>query len=354
MARFIKKSSSTRGLPPGALVHVGEKRIDKADITIIDYSAKDLKELKTKKIEDCFPFKKTPTVTWMNIDGVSDVEVVEKIGAYFDVHPLVLEDIVNTDQRPKMEDFEKYIFLVIKMLKYDDKSRQISVEQVSFILGSNFVISFQEFTGDVFDSVRARIRNNKGRIRKLGADYLMYALVDAVVDNYFTILEKIGENIEGLEELLVDNPNPETLQSIHHLKRELIFLRKSIWPLREVISGLQRGESRLIRKNTGIFLRDVYDHTIQVMDTIETFRDMTSGMLDIYMSSVSNKMNEVMKVLTIFAAIFIPLTFIAGVYGMNFQNMPELSIPWAYPLVWAVMIAIGVSLLAYFRHKKWI
>ena len=226
--------------------------------------------------------------------------------------------------------------------------------EYSLILGQNFVISFQEAVGDVFESVRERIRGSKGRIRKMGADYLAYALIDAIVDNYYVILEKIGETIENMQEDIIKNPDPETLQEIYKLKRDMIYLRKSVWPLREVLNGLLREESKLIRKTTHIYLRDLYDHTIQVIDTIETYRDMISGMLDIYMSSISNKMNEVMKVLTIFAAIFIPLTFIAGVYGMNFKHMPELSIPWAYPAVWVIIVLVGVSLLVFFKHKKWI
>jgi len=248
-----------------------------------------------------------------------------------------------------------------KRLKYhSEKDDEIKAEQISLILGKNFVLSFQETEGDVFNFIRERIKNSKGRIRKIGADYLIYALLDAVVDNYYIILEKIGEKVEVIEEELVSNPVPETLQAIHNMKREMIFLRKSVWPLREVISGLQRGESKLIHKSTNIYLRDMYDHTIQVIDTIETFRDMISGMLDIYMSSVSNKMNEVMKVLTIFAAIFIPLTFVAGLYGMNFSpdaspfNMPELSFYWGYPMALFAMAVIGVIMLIYFRRKKWL
>lgn len=354
MTRFIKKSSRTRGLPPGALVHIGERKAEKIRITIIDYNEKNFQEKEAKTVEECFSFKEKPTVTWINIDGLHEIEVIEKLGKHFDVHPLVLEDILNTDQRPKIEDFEHYIFLVLKMIYHDEKKQIIHAEQVSLILGSNYVISFQESTGDVFDPIRERLRNGKGRIRKMGADYLAYTLVDAIVDNYFVILEKIGEKVESMEEELVTNPKPEILQTIHHLKRDAIFLRKSVWPLREVISVLQREESKLFQKSTQFYLRDLYDHTIQVIDTIETYRDMISGMLDIYMSSVSNKMNEVMKVLTIFAAIFIPLTFITGIYGMNFQYMPELSVPWAYPAVWIVIIVVSVSLLAYFKHKKWL
>lgn len=354
MIKIIKKSSKSRGLPPGSMVHIGERKTDKVKISLIDYSVGKYDEKEITNIEDCFPFKNRSSVTWINVDGLHEIDIIEKLGNFFDIHPLVLEDIVNTDQRPKMEDYEKYIFFVLKMLLIDDKTNMIHSEQISIILGQNFVISFQEAIGDVFDPVRERIRKGKGRIRKMGADYLAYTLIDAIIDNYFIILEKIAEKVESLEEDLVSNPTSDILQHIYNLKREIIYLKKSVWPLREVINGLLREESDLIKDTTNIYLRDLYDHAIQVIDTIESYRDMVSSMLDIYMSSVSNKMNEVMKVLTIFAAIFIPLTFIAGVYGMNFQHMPELSVPWAYPAVWIVIIAVGVSLLAYFKHKKWI
>ncbi|NVM26400.1 MAG: magnesium/cobalt transporter CorA [Desulfobacterales bacterium] len=308
MLKLFRRGYKKVGLPPGTLVQIEEKKAEKAKITVIDYDEAQFQEKEVEAVEECFPFKDRPTVTWINIDGIHQVEVIEKIGTHFGTHPLILEDIMNTGQRPKMEDFENYIFVVVKMIYYDDKDNEIRAEQLSVILGSDFVISFQEKEGDVFDPVRERIRNGKGRIRKMKTDYLAYALVDTIVDHYFVVLEKLGEKIEDMEEELVTNPTPETLQTIHTLKRELIFLRKSVWPLREVISVLERGESSLINESTGIYLRDVYDHTIQVIDTIETFRDMVSGMLDIYLSSISNKMNEVMKVLTIIATIFIPLT----------------------------------------------
>lgn len=313
-----------------------------------------MEEKEAKDVEECFPFRDKPTVTWINIDGVDRVDVIEKLGKHFNLHPLALEDIVNTGQRPKMEDFLDYILLVLKMLYYDEKEGEFKAEQISLILGPNWVISFQENEGDVFDPIRERIRSDKGRIRKMGADYLVYALMDAIVDNYFIILEKIGENIEEIEDNLVTNPAPETLQALHILKRQMIFLRKSVWPLREVISRLERWESQLVNKSTDIYLRDLYDHTIQVIDAIETFRDMLSGMLDIYLSSVSNRMNEVMKVLTIIATIFIPLTLVAGLYGMNFKFMPELEWPWGYPFVLLVMFAIGILMVIYFRKKKWL
>lgn len=354
MPRFIKKRSKKVGLPPGTLVHIGEKKTEKVRITIIDYDEANFEENEIKTIEECFPFKDKTTVTWINIDGIHDIKIIEKIGKHFDLHPLILEDIVNTGQRPKIEDFGDYIFIVLKMLYYNEKEDEVQAEQVSLILGSNFVISFQEREGDVFNPIRERIRSGKGRIRKMGADYLAYTLIDTIVDNYFIIPEKLGERIESIEEELVTDPTPETLQTIHTLKRKLIFLRKSLWPLREVVSGLQRTESTLIHESTDIYLRDVYDHTIQVIDTIETSRDILSGMLDIYLSSVSNRMNQIMKVLTIIATIFMPLTFIAGIYGMNFEFMPELTWPWAYPLVLLVMVVIGISMLIYFRRKKWL
>ncbi len=335
-------------------MYTGKRKADKVKITIIDYDETHLQEKEARTIEECFQFKDMPTVTWINIDGLHKIELIEKLGKHFNLHPLVLEDIVNTGQRPKMEDFVDYIFVNLKMLHYDEKENEAKAEQVSLILGSNFVLSFQESEGDVFDIIRERIRSDKGRIRKMGADYLAYSLIDAIVDNYFIILEKIGEKIEENEDELVANPVPETLQTIHGLKRQMIFLRKSVWPLREVINRLERWESPLIQKSTDIYLRDVYDHTIQVIDAVETFRDTLSGMLDIYLSSVSNRMNEVMKVLTIIATIFIPLTLVTSLYGMNFKYMPELEWPLGYPLVLLAMLVVGVMMIIYFRRKRWL
>jgi len=354
MAKFIKRRLKKIGLPPGTPVFVGEKKIEKTKITIIDYDEKQFQEKEARTVEECFPFKDTPTVTWINIDGIHQVDIVENIGRHFELHPLIMEDIMNTEQRPKMEDFERYIYIVLKMLYYDEKENETKIEQVSLILGENFVISFQEMEGDIFDHIRQRIRNGKGRIRKMRADYLAYSLLDAIVDKYFIILEKLGEKIEGMEEDLVSNPKPEILHEIHRMKREMIFLRKSVWPLREVINGLERGESSLIQESSRIYLKDVYDHTIQVIDTVETFRDMVSGMHDTYLSVISNRMNEVMKVLTIIATIFIPLTFIAGIYGMNFKFMPELEWRWAYFAVWFVIVVIAIFMLIFFRRKKWL
>jgi magnesium transporter len=355
MTKLTKKRSLKSGLPPGTLVHIGEKKKEEVKITVMDYTEAGYNEKDLKTVDECFLFRDRPAVTWINVEGVHDVKILEKLGECFGLHPLIQEDIINTDQRPKIEDYDNYLYIVLKMLYLNKANNGVVTEQISLILGKNFVVSFQEgIEGDVFDLVRERIRTDKGRIRKMGADYLAYALLDSIVDNYFVVLEAIGERIELLEERLIASPTPETLQIIQNLKREMIFLRKAVWPLREVAGSLERGESSLINENTRIYLRDVYDHTIHVIDTIETFRDMLSGILDIYLSSVSNRLNSVMKVLTIIATIFMPLTFIVGVYGMNFKYLPELEWKWGYPLIWLVMIGIGVTMLTYFKRKKWL
>ncbi len=354
MSRLTKRTAKRIGQAPGSLIYVGEKRTEKVNIKLIDYDEAQIDEKDISEIKQCLKYKDTPSTTWININGLHDVNIIESIGAVFGIHPLVLEDVLNTGQRPKMDVYETYTYIVFNMVRYNEEKKEIGNEQVSLILGRNYIISLQEKEGDVFDAVRERLRNGKGRIRRGGPDYLAYALVDAVVDSYFVTLEKIGEVIEELEDELISDPQPENLHAIHKLRREMILLRKSVWPLREVINGLLRGDSEFIQQETGIFLRDVYDHTIQVIDTIESFRDMVSGMLDTYLSSLSNRMNEVMKVLTIIATIFIPLTFIAGVYGMNFEHMPELKWNWIYPDgFWAMILLIGGFMVYYFKRKKW-
>lgn len=348
------RRASKKGLDPGSLVYVGKPQTEPPRITVLDYDAETFLEKYAATCQECFAFRDTATVTWINVDGVHDPAIVEAIGGHFGLHPLILEDILTTSQRPKMEDLGDRLYVVVRMLEYDETKGEIGTDQLSLILGRNFVISFQERRGDMFDPIRDRIRRAKGRIRKMGPDYLAYALLDAVVDHYFFVLEKLGERIEALEDELISDPRRETMHDIHGLKREMIFLRKSVWPLREVLAGLERAESSLIQPSTNIFLRDVYDHTIQIIDTIETFRDMLSGMLETYLSSVSNKMNEVMKLLTIISTIFIPLTFIVGVYGMNFDVLPELRWPWGYAAVWGLMLAIGGAMVAFFRRKKWL
>ena len=354
MLRFMKDISKKVGLPPGALVHVGDKKTEYVRIRIMDYDEENLEERELEKVEDSFSYEERPSITWINIDGLHEVDIIQRIGTHFGLHPLVLEDILNTGQRPKMDDYENYIFVISKMLFFDEEINQTRIQQFSLVLGPNYVISFQEKFGDVFNPIRERLRKAKGRIRKMGADYLMYALIDSIVDNYFIVLEKIAERTEELEEGIINNPSPDILQTIHELKRELIFLRKSVWPQREVVSGLERGESNLIQEKTIVFLKDLHDHTFQVIDTTETLRDIVSGMLEVYLSSISNRMNETMKLLTIIATIFIPLTFIAGIYGMNFKRMPELDWGWGYFIVLGLMFIVFVAMLIWFRRKRFL
>ena len=354
MRKLIRRSSKKAGLPPGSLVHVGEKKVESPKVTIFDYLEDHFQEREAATVDECIPFKDTPTVTWINIAGIHDVEILRSLGDCYAIHPLVLEDILNTEQRPKLEDFGTYLFIVAKMLYLERGTSEVRAEQISMIVGPNFVISFQETEEDVFEGIRERIRSGRGRIRHRGADYLAYALLDAVVDGYFVILETIGGELEDIEDQLIRDPSAGVLQIVYEMKRELIFLRKSVWPLREVLAVLSRQESELIKQETIAYLRDVYDHTIQVIDTIESLRDLVAGMHDTYLSSISNRMNEVMKVLTIFATIFIPLTFIAGVYGMNFDWMPELRWHWSYPILWLFMLAVGISMLVFFRRKRWL
>ncbi|RJQ45955.1 MAG: magnesium and cobalt transport protein CorA [Nitrospiraceae bacterium] len=355
-----KKRSQKAGLAPGTAVYIGEQKTENIRITIINYD-KDAYEMRDiEKIEECVPYREKPAVTWINIEGLHEVAVTEEVGKCFGLHPLTVEDILNMEQRPKVEMFEDYIFFVMKMISFEGQTRNLNIEQVSLVLLKNTVITFQEKGGDVFDAVRTRIKNDKGMIRRAEADYLAYALMDAVVDEYFGIQEKIGDEIEEIEEILLKQPARDTMQKIHALKRKIIYLRKSVWPLREIISALERDGSTFISASTRVYLKDLYDHTIQVIDGVETFRDIISGILDMYLSSLSNRMNEVMKVLTIFASIFIPLTLIAGIYGMNFNvekspfNMPELNWYLGYPFALGLMIATALVMLMFFRRKKWI
>ncbi len=354
MLKLLRRASRKAGVAPGTLVHTGERRVDKTRITVIDYDRDGVRETEAETVEACAPYRDAPTVTWINVSGLHDVSVVEDLGECFRIHHLVLEDILNTYQRPKIEEYDDQVFIVLKMLYRDAESGEIMGEQLSLVVGENYVISFQERPQDVFDGVRERLRTSRRRIRERGADYLAYALLDAVVDSYFLVLEALGEQIEALEDDLLREPTAETLSAVYGLKRELIFLRRSVWPLREVISLLVRGERSLFSDETIVYLRDVYDHTIQVVDTIESCRDLVAGMHDTYLSNISNRMNEVMKVLTIFASIFIPLTFLAGIYGMNFEYMPELAWRWAYPTVWVVMLCGALGMIVYFRRKRWL
>ena len=353
MPRHAPKRSRKAGLPPGTLMYTGERRSEPTRLWLLRYDEQQAHAQELNTVEEYEAARAGPGICWINVTGLQDVERLAQFGKAFGLHPLVLEDILNTDQRAKLEDYGDYLYIVLKRLSCD-AADDVAAEQVSLILGRNLVISFLESDSGVFNALKERILENRGRLRKLGADYLSYALLDTIVDNYFAIFESLGERIEALQDGLISRPTPASLQTLQTLKREMLYLRKSVWPLREVLSGLQRGDSPLVQKDTWIYLRDVYDHTIQVIDTVETYRDMLSGMLDIYLSSLSIRLNEVMKVLTIIATIFMPLTFIAGVYGMNFHYMPELGWRWGYPLVLLVMAVIAGGMLVYFRRKKWI
>jgi len=321
---------------------------------LFQYDAEHYDEKDLVEITEAASIKDQSGVSWLSLDCVQHGDLIEKIGNYFDIHPLVLEDIQTTSQRPKMEAYDHYIYVVCNMLAYDNDNKCTFGRQLSIILTSNCVISLEENTSGSFDILRKRLRNNDSLLRKKKADYLAYRLIDTVVDHYFAILEIVGAEIEDLEEQLINEPTKEMLHAIHRLKRELLYIRKLVWPMRDVISEFRREENTLIADATNIYLRDVHDHIVQVMDTVGNFREMVSAMLDIYLSLVSNKMNEVMKVLTIMASIFIPLTFLAGLYGMNFKYMPELDWPWGYPMVWVLSVVIAVAMLLFFKAKRWL
>jgi magnesium transporter len=353
MRKLLKKRSGKSGLSPGSLVHIGEVRHAASRVEVTVYDRQHLETDLPFPENACITPAPPPSVTWINIEGISQLSLMQQIGDCFGIHPLVLEDIVNTEQRPKTEEYEKYLFVVLRGLT--PTTEGIAGEQFSLLIGENWVVSFQEGLGDdQFKSVRERLKNEQGGLRSNGADYLGYTLLDLIIDNYFPVLENLADRIEDLEDRLMNSPTPETLADIYHLKRELLLFHKAIWPLREVINSLIRHESPLVQKSTFLYLRDLYDHTIQVIETVETLRDMLSGMLDIYLSSASNRMNAIMKVLTIIATIFMPLTFIAGLYGMNFKYMPELEWHLGYPVVLALMAGVTIGMLIFFRKKKWI
>lgn len=346
--------SKKAGLPPGTLVHIGKKQSDDTKITVIDFNADEFEEKGFTNIADCFPYKEKSTISWINIDGLHDVNIISKLGEHYGLHHLLLEDVMNTGHRPKTEEFDSYTFVTLKMLGISKKGKNIVSEQISFVLGDTWLISFQEIQGDVFDGLRNRLKEGQGMTRKKGADYLLYRLIDTVVDNYFFVTEHFSEKIEALEEEVLLNPDDRKLHEIQTIKKELVQLRKDVIPVREAISTLTKEGNPLVKKGTIRYLQDVYEHVIQVIDNIETLRDAISNVMDLYMTGVSNKMNQVMQVLTIMASIFIPLTFIAGIYGMNFDNIPELHFKYGYHTVWVVMIIIIGIMLGYFKRKKWL
>ncbi|MBW2938214.1 magnesium/cobalt transporter CorA [Aureisphaera sp. CAU 1614] len=349
-----KRIAKTIGKAPGADGYVGQKFRETTDIEIQDYSKEGVHVIKTNNVEDAFKFKTTDQITWINVNGLNHTEEISKLGHYYGLHPLVMEDILNTDHRPKVDEYEDYFFVVLKML-YFNKDEQFTVEHISLVLGKNYVLTFQESEEDIFDSVRSRIANPESRIRMFGADYLAFALIDTIVDNYFAVIEDFGEKIEALEDQVFnENPDDETPKSIQFLKREVLKIRRSVFPLREVISRIEKSENPIIEERNRDYYRDTYDHVIQINENIEIYRDMVWGLMDMYMTTVSNKMNNIMKVLTIIATIFIPLTFIAGIYGMNFEHMPELHYKYSYYILWAVMVLVFLGMLYYFRRKRWL
>ncbi len=355
MSRFTNKHSRKAGLPPGSLVHLGNQFSEETTIEVFEYSTSGFAEHKFIKnaIEEfeALPKPAKDSIRWINVDGLHKMDTIERVCKAYCIHPLVMEDILNTGHRPKIEDYTDYLYIITKMI-YFEKDVMID-EQLSIIIGKGYVISFGEKEGDVFDQLRDLIRKNGLHIKKSGADYLAYSLLDAVVDGYFAVLETLGDKIDVVEEEFLTSPTKLGLVKMRDLKRELLFMHKSLWPLREVMSWLERSETSLINQPTQIYIRDVYDHIVQLLDTTETFRELLSGLMDIYLSSVSNRMNEIMKVLTIISTIFIPITFIVGLYGMNFHYMPELSSKFGYPAVLLTIVLSVVGMIYYFKKKKW-
>ncbi len=353
MRKFYKKFRKKIAASPGTLMHVGEKKTEDITISVLMYGKSGFEET---GIGDILKFKKPDTkgrTAWINIYGLHDTSVIEGAGNLFGIDHLTLEDILNTMQRPKIEEYEDHMVVILKMLTYDYESREVKSEQISIILGRNYLLSFQEQPGDVFDPIRKRIKSGRKRINQGHTDYLLYTLIDAVVDNYFLVMEQIADEIEQMEDQILNNPGQGMLQEIQRLRKEIIYLRKGVWPLREILNSILRGENKLVKDSTQIYFRDVYDHTIQVIETSETFRDLVAGLQDLHLATISNTMNQVMKVLTIIATIFIPLTFIAGIYGMNFEFMPELKWKAGYFIIWGIMIIVGIGMGIYFKKKKW-
>ena len=346
--------SDTIGQRPGALIHVGEQKVENVTVNLIEYDSEKINEITNASFEECLESKNKPNVSWVNIIGVHDPNIIKTFGDNFGIHSLHQSNIMNTELRPSVEIFDDHILIMLKMPHYDSQTGKLDLEQISIVLAENHLLTFQEIEDDFFDEIRKRLRENNGSIRKLKADYLAYSLIDAIIDSYFLVIEKIGDITEDLEEDLMKNPTPETMQTIQTLKRRMISLRKAIWPGREIINSLERDSTILVSDNTRTYLRDVYNHTIQVTDSIEGLRDVIGGMLDTYLSSVSNRMNEVMKTLTIVAAIFIPITFIAGLYGTNFSYVPELEWEGSYFVMLIVMAIISGAMIAWFKKKRWL
>jgi len=348
------KMAKKAGLPPGSLVHIGDQYNETAQAQALIYNETETHSQELHSDTDLSALSANNAVIWIHFYGLQNTDLIAGICNFFHIHPLVQEDIVNSEHRPKIEDYTDYLFLMLRTFRLNKNTDLLEDEQISIIIGSSYILSFQESGHPLFESILTRIHNPQSRIRKEGADYLAYSLIDVIVDNYFIVLEALGEKIETLEDDLVSQPNVDSVKKIHILKREMLFFRKALWPLREVIGFLSRGESPLVKNSTLLYLRDIYDHTIQIIDTLETYRDILSGMLDIYLSSISIRMNEIMKLLTVISTIFIPLTFLVGVYGMNFKNMPELGWQWGYFALWGIMIGLSLAMARFFRKRGWL
>lgn len=358
--RFAHESKKRPGTPPGTLLYEGEKLVEPVRISYYNYTADRLDARDVAEAGELSQLASADGVTWINIDGVHDVDIVAEVGRIFHIHPLTLEDVVSTDQRPKMEEYPDYVYVVLQMIHYDHRTAEIDIEQVSIIFGDGFLISFQEaMEGDVFDPVRTRLRESRGHVRGRKADYLVYALIDVVVDYYMEVLEGLGEHIEQLEDRVLDEPDPGVMRDISRLRRKIVLLRRSIWPLRDVIMGLQRSERPFITRETDLFFRDVYDHAVRTVEIIESARDVLATLTDLHLSTLSFRSNEIMKMLAIIATIFLPLTFIAGIYGMNFDsavsplNMPELTWYFGYPFALGLMLIVAAVMVLYFRRRGW-
>jgi magnesium transporter len=339
------------GTPPATLIAPPGAR--QPVITLMEFDGETLEEGRVASIEETFACRDNSKLSWINIDGLADVELFRALGRHFGLHPLALEDVLHVPQRPKFEEYSDHFFIVAQMVYCD--AGDVEFEQVSIFLGRNFLITIQEEAlRDVFEPVRTRLRLGRGFIRTMRHDYLAYALLDAIVDHFFPVLEVLGERVENLEDRVIEHPTRESVVEIHDLKRQLLRLRRSAWPQREVVNALSRDESGLVRQETKAFLRDCYDHTVQIMDLIESYRDVTTGMMDLYLSSLGIRTNEIMRVLTVVTTIFIPLTFIVGVYGMNFENMPELKTRHGYFIVLAGMAAVAIGMLLFFKRKRWL
>jgi magnesium transporter len=350
---LVGNRSKKSGLPPGTLVHLGESHPDTVQIGVISFDQQHVWEHPDVRVEQIPELRREGCINWINVYGVHDARIIQTLGSMFGVHPLVQEDILNTDHRPKFEDHDDYLFFTLRMLRVNG-NREIINEQISMIVVRDCVISLQEFRGDVMEPLRERIRHGLGRVRKCQSDYLAYTIMDSIVDHYFVVLETLGDRTEEMEDDVLTCPEPGTARLIQKLRGDAILIRRAIWPLREVLAGIDRSENDLIQKDTRIYFRDVYDHTIQCMDAIETFREVLSVLMDLYLSSISNRLNDVMKTLTTIATIFMPLTLITGIYGMNFEHMPELQWKYGYLAFWIVLISAAGLMLYLFRKKRWL